>query len=106
MGEIDPDSLLPNDHVKRAVAEGDVTQLSRGASNRYAEAGDTFELEGDTFEVVTVEERTLGELTDEDARREGSEDLQSYRERMVAVHGGNFEWDEESEIVSYRFERR
>ena len=28
------------------------------------------------------------------------------KERMVAVHGGDFEWDEESEIVSYRFERR
>ena len=106
MGEIDPDTLLPNEHVKRAVGEGEVTQLSRGASNRYAEAGDTFELEGDTFEVVAAEERTLGELTDEDARREGSEDLQSYRERMVAVHGGDFEWDEGSEIVSYRFERR
>lgn len=106
MGEIDPDSLLPNDHVKRAVKDGEVTQLSRGASNRYAEAGDTFELDGETFEVAEVEERTLGELSDEDARREGSEDLESYRERMVAVHGGNFEWDETSEIVSYRFERR
>lgn len=106
MGEIDPDSLLPNEHVKSAVKEGKVTQLSRGASNRYAEAGDTFELDGETFEVVDVEERTLGELTDEDARREGSADLESYRERMVAVHGGDFEWDETSEIVSYRFERR
>lgn len=106
MGEIDPDSLLPNEHVKTAVNEGEVTQLSRGASNRYAEEGDTFELEGDTFEVVAAEKRTLGELTDEDARREGSDDLQSYKDRMVAVHGGNFEWDEGSEIVSYRFERR
>ncbi|WP_122090326.1 ASCH domain-containing protein [Halalkalicoccus subterraneus] len=106
MGEIDPDSLLPNDHVKTAVNEGEVTQLSRGASNRYAEEGDTFELDGETFEVVGVEERTLGELTDGDARREGSADLESYRERMNRVHGGNFEWDEDSGIVSYRFERR
>lgn len=106
MGEVDPDSLLPNEHVKRSVATGEVTQLSRGASNRYAEEGDTFELDGELFEVVAVEERTLGDLTDEDARREGSEDLEAYRERMVAVHGGNFEWDEGSEIVSYRFERQ
>ncbi|MEM4780553.1 MAG: ASCH domain-containing protein [Halalkalicoccus sp.] len=106
MAEIDADSLLPNEHVKEAVAAGEVTQLSRGASNRYAEEGDTFELDDEVFEVVAAEERTLGDLTDEDARREGSEDLESYRERMVAVHPGDFEWDEESEIVSYRFERR
>ncbi|MFC6904828.1 ASCH domain-containing protein [Halalkalicoccus tibetensis] len=106
MGEIDPDALLPNDHVKSAVKEGEVTQLSRGATNRYAEEGDTFELDDETFAVVDVEERTLGELTDEDARREGSADLESYRERMVAVHGSDFEWDGTSEIVSYRFERR
>lgn len=106
MGEIDPDSLLLNEHVKRAVGGGGVTQLSRGASNRYAEAGDTFELDGETFEVIDVEEHTLGELTDADARREGSADLEAYRERMNRVHGGDFEWDEKSEIVSYRFERR
>lgn len=106
MGEIDADSLLPNEHVKEAVSEGEVTQLSRGATNRYAEEGDTFSLDGQTFEVVAVDERTLDDLTDEDARREGSADLDAYKERMVAVHGGNFQWDEESEIVSYRFERQ
>lgn len=104
MGEIDADSLLPNDHVKKAVSEGEVTQLSRGATNQYAKKGDTFSLDGDTYEIVAAKERTLGELTDEDATREGSADLDSYRERMVAVHGGDFEWNEESEIVSYRFE--
>ncbi|MCH7660372.1 MAG: ASCH domain-containing protein [Euryarchaeota archaeon] len=106
MAEIDADSLLPNDHVKQAVSAGEITQLSRGATNRYAHEGDTFSLDGETFEIVAAAERTLGELTDEDARREGSEDLESYRERMIAVHGGDFEWDEESEIISYRFEQR
>jgi hypothetical protein len=106
MTEIDADSLLPNAHVKKAVSSGDLTQLSRGASNRYAHEGDTFSLDGETFEIIAADERTLDEMTDEDAQREGSEDLESYKERMVAVHGGDFEWDEESEIVSYRFERR
>jgi len=46
MGEIDPDALLPNDRVKRAVLDGEITQLSRGAATRYAEPGDTFELDG------------------------------------------------------------
>lgn len=105
MTAIDPDALLPNDRVKTAVLNGDVTQLSRGAANRYAEAGDTFELDGTTFTVTSVEKRTLGELTDEDAQREGSKSLEAYKERMHRVHPGDFEWDDTSEILTYRFER-
>lgn len=104
MARIDADALLPNDHVKQAVLAGEITQLSRGATNRYAEAGDTFEIEETVFEVTSVDERTLGELTDEDARREGSESLEAYKERMHMVHGGDFEWDDTSDIVTYRFE--
>lgn len=104
MASIDADALLPNDRVKQAVLAGDVTQLSRGASNRYATEGDTFAIEETTFEVSSVEERTLGDLTDEDAQREGSDSLEAYKQRMKMVHGGNFEWDPTSEIVTYRFE--
>jgi hypothetical protein len=104
MAEIDPDALLPNDRVQEAALSGDVTQLSRGGSNRYAEAGDTFELGGTTFEVTSVEERTLGDLTDADARREGSPSLEAYKRRMEQVHPGDFEWDDTSRIVTYRFE--
>ena len=104
MTRIEADALLPNDRVKQAVLEGEVTQLSRGGSNRYAEPGDTFELDDAVFEVTAVEERTLGDLTDEDARREGSPSLDAYRARMERVHPGDFEWDGTSEIRSYRFE--
>lgn len=105
MGEIDPDALLPNDRVKTAVLDGDITQLSRGAGNRYAEPGDTFVLEGTRFEVTAVETRTLGDLTDADARCEGSPSLDAYKNRMERVHPGDFEWDDTSEIRTYRFER-
>ena len=104
MAEIAPDALLPNDRVKDAVLEGEITQLSRGAANRYAEAGDTFALGGTDFEVTAVDERTLGDLTDADARREGSPSLEAYKQRMERVHPGDFEWDGTSEIVTYRFE--
>lgn len=104
MASIDADALLPNDRVKQAVLAGDVTQLSRGAANRYAESGDTFAIEETTFEVTSVEERTLGDLTDEDAQREGSESLEAYKKRMEMVHPGDFEWDPTSDIVTYRFE--
>ncbi len=106
MAEIDPDALLPNDRIQQAALDGDVTQLTRGGSNRYAETGDTFELDGEPFEVTSVEERTLGDLTDADARREGSASLEAYKQRMEQVHPGDFEWDDDSDVVTYRFERR
>lgn len=106
MAEIDAGDLLPNERVRGMALDGDVTQIHRGGSDRHVEAGDTFEIEGTTFEVTSVDERTLGDMTDADARREGSPSLAAYRERMERVHGGSFEWDESSEVVRYRFEKR
>jgi len=99
----DPNDLLPNDRVKQAALDGDVTQLHRG--NQYGEEGDVFEIDGVEFELVEVTARTLGAMTDEDARREGSPSLEAYKERMVKAHGGNFEWDDDADVVRHRFER-
>ena len=101
MAHIDAGEILPNGHVQQMAAEGRVTQMHRG--HAYAEEGDTFDIDGTTFEVTDVTERTLGDLTDEDARREGSEDLDAYRERLARVHD-TFEWDDDSEVVRHRFE--
>lgn len=106
MTDIEASALLPNDRVRRMALSGEVTQIHRGGSERYAAAGDTFEIEGTTFEVTSVDERTLGDVTDADARREGSDSLEAYRERMERVHPGGFEWDDASEVIRYRFERR
>lgn len=105
MSEIDADAILPNDRVQQSVYDGEITQLTRGASNRYAAEGDTFEIDGDTFEVTSVERRTLGDFTDADARREGSESLAAYKQRMQRVHPGDFTWDDSDEVLTYRFER-
>ncbi|MEF8790676.1 MAG: ASCH domain-containing protein [Haloarculaceae archaeon] len=106
MADIEAGILLPNDRVRRMALDGEVTQIHRGGSRRYASAGDTFEIEGTTFEVTGVDERTLGDMTDADARREGSDSLEAYKERMARVHPGDFEWDDSSEVVRYRFEKR
>jgi len=101
MAHIDAGEILPNEHVQRMAAEGRVTQLHRG--HQYADEGDTFDIDGETFEVTDVTHRTLGDLTDEDARKEGSEDLEAYRDRLAAVHD-EFEWDDDSDVVRHRFE--
>ena len=102
MAAIDTDTLLPNGHVKELVADGEMTQLTRGQS--YANEGDTFEIDGESYEITSVEELTLGELTDADAQREGSADLEAYKKRLVRAHGGDFEWDDDADVVRHRFE--
>jgi len=103
MGEIEPDTLLPSERMRQGALDGEVTQVHRGRA--YADAGDSFTIDGVAFEVVDVEDRTLGDLTDDDARAEGYRDLQQYREVLHRAHD-EFEWDDDSEIVRHRFERR
>jgi len=102
MSQVDPDTLLPSERMREGALDGDVTQIHRG--QRYAEEGDTFEIDGTTFEVVAVEARTLGDMTDEDARSEGARDLDHYREILERAHE-QFAWDDDSDIVLHRFER-
>jgi len=103
MAEIEPETLLPSDRMMAQAVDGEVTQIHRG--QQYADEGDTFEIADTTFEVVTVAERTLGDMTDEDARAEGARDLDHYRQILERAHE-NFEWDDDSDIVVHRFERR
>ena len=99
---VDAETLLPNGRMRQGAVEGDVTQIHRG--DRYADEGDRFDVDGETFEVVEVRERRLGDLTDEDARAEGMENLEAYRELLNRVHE-NFEWDDDSDVVLHRFEK-
>jgi hypothetical protein len=101
MTEHEPSELLPSDRMQARVLDGDVTQIHRG--HQYADEGDTFTIEGTTFEVLDVTERTLGDLTDEDAQAEGMDDLEAYRDLLERAHD-NFEWNDDSEVVRHRFE--
>lgn len=103
MTELDADTLLPNARAKEMVLAGEMSQIHRG--NPYADVGDTFAIDGISYRVTTVEQRTLGDLTDADARAEGSDDLDAYRERLVHAHGGNFEWNDDAEVHRHAFER-
>ncbi|WP_276255778.1 ASCH domain-containing protein [Halomontanus rarus] len=89
--------------MRQQALEGEVTQVHRG--QQYAPEGATFSIDGTTFEVVAVRERTLGELTDSDAQAEGVANLDAYRELLERAHD-HFEWDDESDVVLHRFERQ
>ncbi len=101
--EIDPTTLLPSERMRQQALEGEVTQVHRG--QQYAPEGATFSIDGTTFEVVAVRERTLGELTDSDAQAEGVANLDAYRELLERAHD-HFEWDDDSDVVLHRFERQ
>ncbi len=103
MSDLDADELLPSERMRTQALEGDVTQIHRG--HRYADEGDTFAIDGTTFEVTAVRQRTLGALSDEDAQAEGMDDLEGYRRVLERVHE-NFEWDDDSDVVLHQFERQ
>jgi hypothetical protein len=101
MTSIEASELLPAEPIRRSVLAGDVTQLHRG--DRHASEGDRFEIDDVVFEVTIVREERLGDLTDEDARAEGSADLEAYKERIERTH--DVTWDDDDTAVLHRFER-
>jgi hypothetical protein len=101
MTSIEANELLPAERIRQAVLAGDVTQLHRG--DKHASEGDRFKIDDVVFEVTTVREERLGDLTDEDARAEGSPDLEAYRKRIERTHG--ITWSDDDTSVVHRFKR-
>ena len=100
MGSIKADDLLPAQRLRDAVSEGEITQIHRG--DRHADEGDVFRIDGREYELVEVRERRLGELTDEDARAEGSPNLRAYKRRIEETHDTT--WDGSSTAYLHDFE--
>ncbi len=100
MARIDAADLLPAARIREEVLDGEITQLHRG--DAHAEVGDTFVIEDTKFVVTTVETETLGDITDEDARAEGSPSLEAYKRRIEGSHG--ITWNDENEAVLHEFE--
>lgn len=100
MARIEADDLLPAQRLRDAVADGEITQIHRG--DRHADEGDTFVIDGKEYELVEVRERELGDLTDEDARAEGSPDLEAYKKRIEKTHDTT--WNDHSTAYLHDFE--
>jgi len=101
MTSIEADELLPAERLREAVVDGDITQLHRG--DKHASEGDRFEIDDVVFEVTTVREQRLGEVTDEDARAEGSPNLDAYKKRIERTH--DLTWDDDDTAVLHQFEK-
>ena len=71
--------------VKKVLA-GEKTATRR--NGRYADPGEIMTLEGRDFVVDRVYSQSLGELTDGDARREGFESVEEYKQSILSYHPG------------------
>ncbi|MEH7303576.1 ASCH domain-containing protein [Neobacillus drentensis] len=71
--------------VKKVLA-GEKTATRR--NGRYADPGEIMTLEGQDFVVDRVYSQSLGELTDDDARREGFATVEEYKQSILSYHPG------------------
>ncbi len=70
----------------KLVLEGKKTATRR--NGRYADPGETFELQGKTFQVTQVYAQTLGEMTDSHAQQEGYDNMEGYKNYILSLHPG------------------
>lgn len=68
------------------VLKGQKTATRR--NGRYADVGEIMTLEGQEFVVERVYSQSLGELTDEQAKQEGYQSLEEYKESILSMHPG------------------
>lgn len=96
--EIERLVTVPAD-VEKVIA-GKKTATRR--NGRYADIGEVMELQGHQFVVEKVYKQTLGELTEENAREEGYESLEGYKESILSIHPG-MPWLPHMEVWVHEF---
>jgi N4-acetylcytidine amidohydrolase len=80
------DRLVTMEADVKKVLAGEKTATRR--NGRYADPGEIMTLEGREFVVDHVYSQALGELTDDDARREGFESVEEYKQSILSYHPG------------------
>ncbi|MET3574563.1 ASCH domain-containing protein [Bhargavaea ullalensis] len=92
--------LVTNPADVQNVIDGKKTATRR--NGRYADPGEVMELDGGSFEVTDVYIQTLGEMTEEDARSEGYEGLEDYKNAIISFHPG-MKWVPKMEVWVHEF---
>ena len=89
------DRLVRHKKLVEAAIEGRKTEQRRDGV--YGYPGETFELEGKTFEITS-------DMTEARAQAEGYATLGDYRDLILRMHKG-MEWDVEHRVWVHRFRR-
>jgi len=85
--------------VERVIA-GLKTATRR--NGRYADIGEVMELGDHRYVVERVYRQKLGEVTEEDAMKEGFENLDAYKESILSMHPG-MQWLPQMKVWVHEF---
>ena len=96
------DRLVTHEKLVASTLEGSKTQQRRNGV--YGYPGEIFELQGVSFQVTDLRRQSLGEMTEEDAQREGYPNLEMYKLLIMRMHPG-MDWDLEHPVWVHEFER-
>ncbi len=94
------DRLVRNAKLVKAALAGRKTEQRRDGV--YAYPGETFELDGRQFEIVSLTHERLGDMEEEHALAEGFESLEQYRSLILRMHKG-MDWDPDHRVWVHRF---
>ena len=98
----DIDRLVTHPKLVEAALAGKKTEQRRDGV--YAYPGETFELEGVTFTLTSLDRETLGDMTDACAQAEGYPSMEAYKALILRMHAG-MEWNNDSPVWVHRFEK-
>ncbi|OQW72651.1 MAG: hypothetical protein BVN35_13315 [Proteobacteria bacterium ST_bin11] len=92
--------LVRHPKLVAAALSGEKTQQRR--DGLYAYPGETFVLEDEVFEVISVERQRIGDISDADARAEGYPNLAIYKDLILKMHSG-MQWNEDGLVWVHSF---
>jgi hypothetical protein len=94
------DLLVTKEDDIQRVLSGEKTVTRR--NGRYADLGEIMEHEGKKFEVFKVYQQALGELTDEEVKKEGFANVETYKEYILSMHPG-MPWIPQAKVWVHEF---
>jgi hypothetical protein len=96
------DRLVTKEADINKVISGKKTATRR--NRRYADVGEIMIQKGYEFIVTNVYSQSLGEVTDENAKEEGFENLEQYKDSILALHPG-MRWVPAMNVWVHEFQR-
>lgn len=78
-------------------------KLATRRSGRFADVGENWILQDRKFVIKNVYRQKLGEVTDEDAVKEGYQNLEEYKDSILSLHPG-LKWQPEMKVWVHEYE--
>ena len=94
------DRLVTHEKLVAAALDGSKTQQRRAGV--YGYPGEQFTLEDSNFEITALRSERWGDISEEDAQREGYPNLAMYRALIERMHQG-MEWDQDQPVWVHEF---